>query len=948
MKIVHAILFLLCVIPVFAVNDVSHTVEGTKVEIRYSGQPPFVINIRADDKFGQGGFVWVETYQQSAKVDMGFAGSGREYYYSVKDATSSWSPARKFILNNCSDLTKNQEETDVDCGGSCSKCQAGKACLNNGDCQSNNCESGRCSKPSRPIAMYTFDGNANDAIGNNHGTVYGAALTDGIKGQAYSFDGKDDYIDIGTGLKLETSFSVSAWIKSSNPNMQKIISTRTHRECNGWKNTNYIIDTTKDKTSFYFVNPSGSWQNTIASSQTRLMDNKWHNVVAVYSGNANKLYIDGIFTAAANNAGSPNTVNTVQTLIGTDLIDVKCNSGRVWFNGAIDDIAIYNYPLTDAEIQEIYRKAQEPGNTGTQSKTCSLQNGFICSESEYCPDNELAASDTNRCCSAPCLTPSAIRCSDCGKGLFNVCEQKECDDIGNCKFIPGLIAKCKEETCSDLIKNQGESDIDCGGSCSKCQDGKSCSSMNDCLSGYCNNNKCSKPTLKRTNSITQYGITWTFDKEYDYGQFVNGDYWVVGPVKIIKITPDYTKGRNGWQVNPSSAWQQGFDDRALSFLASLVPALPYDAKPGESLVKTISVTNGNAKTYVQTASILTVLTAAPPDNVFRPPYFGTAKPLYPADLKLELLPKLPSINGAISLASVEQKFKGPHISHLSNWNGDQIRPAESYQQKDPYGADISTDAAASILRLMLDDSAASKKQAAIYITQAGIDYYHMALGGTTWQADGGHGNGIKLPITFAAAILDNKEMKDFVSTAPKDGLKHTFGEDGMIYRGKNGKVLYGKISPWCTEPDYWKEISVWGSKTCRDPYGIIDGSPKPGDIYDTCCNVMPWKYTALSLVLMPELRKVWNNDQIIEFADRWVAHGSLTQQDPCAPVGQGGGALGNGECKLDPDLTPGSTFEKFSCQPGKQCGRFPERDGASKNYGYRSSEFGNEMWEKYR
>jgi hypothetical protein len=31
------------------------------------------------------------------------------------------------------------------------------------------------------------------------------------------------------------------------------------------------------------------------------------------------------------------------------------------------------------------------------------------------------------------------------------------------------------------------------------------------------------------SSIEQYGITWTFDKEYQCGQFVNGDYWVLGP-----------------------------------------------------------------------------------------------------------------------------------------------------------------------------------------------------------------------------------------------------------------------------------------------------------------------------------------------------------------------------------------------------------------------------------
>src|SRR4051812_40150189 len=31
------------------------------------------------------------------------------------------------------------------------------------------------------------------------------------------------------------------------------------------------------------------------------------------------------------------------------------------------------------------------------------------------------------------------------------------------------------------------------------------------------------------SSLTQYGITWTFDKAYTYGSYATGDYWVVGP-----------------------------------------------------------------------------------------------------------------------------------------------------------------------------------------------------------------------------------------------------------------------------------------------------------------------------------------------------------------------------------------------------------------------------------
>jgi len=54
------------------------------------------------------------------------------------------------------------------------------------------------------IAFYPFNGNANDESGNgNHGTVYGASLVKdrfGNADSAYSFDGVNDYIDIGRPL----------------------------------------------------------------------------------------------------------------------------------------------------------------------------------------------------------------------------------------------------------------------------------------------------------------------------------------------------------------------------------------------------------------------------------------------------------------------------------------------------------------------------------------------------------------------------------------------------------------------------------------------------------------------------------------------------------------------------------------------------------------------------
>ena len=63
------------------------------------------------------------------------------------------------------------------------------------------------------VAYYPFDGNADDASGNeNHGTVYEAGPTTDrfdSPNSAYEFDGIDDYIDIGNDASLNISSKIT-------------------------------------------------------------------------------------------------------------------------------------------------------------------------------------------------------------------------------------------------------------------------------------------------------------------------------------------------------------------------------------------------------------------------------------------------------------------------------------------------------------------------------------------------------------------------------------------------------------------------------------------------------------------------------------------------------------------------------------------------------------------
>jgi hypothetical protein len=102
---------------------------------------------------------------------------------------------------------------------------------------------------------------------------------------------------------------------------------------------------------------------------------------------------------------------------------------------------------------------------------------------------------------------------DCGDGCDSCGINKTCNVTSDCQF--NLVCsnkKCRNQTnetireiCSDNTKNGQESDIDCGGNCSnKCDNGKLCSNKDsNCKSGYCDisTGKCALPDVCHNNQI---------------------------------------------------------------------------------------------------------------------------------------------------------------------------------------------------------------------------------------------------------------------------------------------------------------------------------------------------------------------------------------------------------------------------------------------------------------
>ena len=122
--------------------------------------------------------------------------------------------------------------------------------------------------------------------------------------------------------------------------------------------------------------------------------------------------------------------------------------------------------------------------------TCHSGGGNVCDGNGTCVPC-LQASDctaTGTVCATATCTANA-----CGQTLAS--KGTTCTDNGG--SVCDGTGKCVNSSCADGIQDGNETDIDCGGSCSPCGDGKMCKMGSDCIDKVCSgapDKTCQAPT----------------------------------------------------------------------------------------------------------------------------------------------------------------------------------------------------------------------------------------------------------------------------------------------------------------------------------------------------------------------------------------------------------------------------------------------------------------------
>ncbi|TAH50331.1 MAG: LamG domain-containing protein [Chloroflexota bacterium] len=218
---------------------------------------------------------------------------------------------------------------------------------------------GDCAGPSDGrVSCWKGDNNANDSVDTNNGTVQGGATyAAGKVGQAFSFDGVDDYVQVADHASLRpTQFTVAGWFNATafagQPGGNAIIAHGASGSGTlGEYHDTYFLGFYESKPQFQtFTTVTGNHNlpgpNVIPTGQ-------WHHLAATFESGAKKLYLDGTLIASETVSGSLVYETPIPITIGQDW-NIGAPSNNVMFNGLLDEVQVWNRALTAQEILDLY------------------------------------------------------------------------------------------------------------------------------------------------------------------------------------------------------------------------------------------------------------------------------------------------------------------------------------------------------------------------------------------------------------------------------------------------------------------------------------------------------------------------------------------------------------------------------------------------------------------
>ena len=418
---------------------------------------------------------------------------------------------------HCENSIKDEDETDVNCGGAlCDKCAIGKKCVNASDCESDYCNDSKvcavkgctadkdCDGYCHQTACYSCEDNAKNGDETDvdcGGTHCGKCE----EGKSCKQNEDCDTGKCGTSGKCEKTTVVS----SVDPNLLVINeifdsgSRSPEFELNGKQKACEFIE---------IANPTNSAITLDGITlELRKKDDSTKNIAIPLSGTLpqkNLLIINNCKTTTETELGLPN-----------DAVSFPYNKDKMLTGTWTYDIALVTSTKESIQIKDLkinsivnssYNRSVDFSKDSEMDKTTTLMSEHpqafkYFASPGYCANGALFSEDCKTHCE------NSVKDADetdvnCGGELCAKCTNgKNCLANADCssdKCVGGVCAENQQNHCENNTQDADESDVDCGGAdCSKCENGKKCLTNADCSSNICDGSICVESLNHCENSV---------------------------------------------------------------------------------------------------------------------------------------------------------------------------------------------------------------------------------------------------------------------------------------------------------------------------------------------------------------------------------------------------------------------------------------------------------------
>lgn len=202
---------------------------------------------------------------------------------------------------------------------------------------------------SKAVAVWHMDEDKGDIVvdskGKNNAKSHKTQIVTGFSGKANRFNGQDSYIETPFNTKMfKNGITISLWIRPEGCLSQDVCAVLDagHDETN-----NFVLQSTNKKADVFV------WYANKNSILFNVPHDKWTHLLLLMDVKKKKMsgYINGREVRIVNNKKPFQLTNSILTLGKLAEDDTR------YYKGAIDDVIVWDYALSNAEIERVLRNS---------------------------------------------------------------------------------------------------------------------------------------------------------------------------------------------------------------------------------------------------------------------------------------------------------------------------------------------------------------------------------------------------------------------------------------------------------------------------------------------------------------------------------------------------------------------------------------------------------------